>query len=167
MCLSHRRRAITQCVNAINGKIRTLYILMILPHCSRNAASRVQCKRIIKIYIRDIFFFFFFQHKIEFYFTEWTPKVVFSRVAEMHLAVRSPVLLQKSTQRKMEHQKCRNMSNMKSVADLTFIQTAERALFQSLLFRQSPSITDLQGKASYTHSLSRKIWQFVALALNI
>ena len=28
-----------------------------------------------------LFFFFFFQCEIEFYFTEWTPKAVFSRVA--------------------------------------------------------------------------------------
>ena len=49
--LSHRRRAITRCVNTINGKIRTVYIFMILSHCMRNAASRVQCERIVKIYI--------------------------------------------------------------------------------------------------------------------
>ena len=53
--LSHRRRAITRCVNAINEKNRTLYILMILSHCTRNAASCVQCERIIKIYMVLIF----------------------------------------------------------------------------------------------------------------
>ena len=31
-------------------KIRTLYILMIISHYTCNAASRVQCERIIKIY---------------------------------------------------------------------------------------------------------------------
>ena len=30
------------------------------------------------LYIQDIVFFVFFQCKIEFYFTEWTPKAVFS-----------------------------------------------------------------------------------------
>ena len=36
-----------QCVNAINGKIRTIHILMILSHCTRDAALRVQYERII------------------------------------------------------------------------------------------------------------------------
>ena len=50
MVLSHRRRAIPQCINVINGNIRTVYILMILSHCTRDAALRVLCERLIKIY---------------------------------------------------------------------------------------------------------------------
>ena len=52
--LSHRRCAISRCVIAINGKVRTLYILMILSHCARDAALRVQCERSIKIYFEAI-----------------------------------------------------------------------------------------------------------------
>ena len=62
--LSHRRRAITRCVNAINGKSRTIYVLMILPHCTRVAALRVQCEYTIEIYKVLIFPLIALTHRV-------------------------------------------------------------------------------------------------------
>ena len=62
--ISHRRRTITRCVNEINGKFRTIYILMILSHCMRDAALRVQCERTIKIYKVLIFPLIALTHRV-------------------------------------------------------------------------------------------------------
>ena len=62
--LSHRRCAITRCVNAINGKIRTIYILMIVSHCTRDTALLVQCEYIIEIYKALIFPLIALTHRV-------------------------------------------------------------------------------------------------------
>ena len=48
--LSHRERCVERCSNATNGKIRIMYILMVLSHCTRDAALRVLCECIVEIF---------------------------------------------------------------------------------------------------------------------